>query len=94
LKDDKLKSIFSVLILSILGSTPDKISATVGILSLREFIFDGGYYPLNGMQGFAGTLLKKYLEYKGDIKLSSSVDHIMIQNGRAIGVSFSGNNVE
>ncbi len=85
--DDFLKMILSVLILGLAGSPPDRISALVSCLIYREFIlFDGGYYPVGGMQVFADAFAKIFNAYGGKILLSNKVIKINVIDNKVTGV--------
>ncbi|OQX81524.1 MAG: hypothetical protein B6D56_02310 [Candidatus Omnitrophica bacterium 4484_70.1] len=75
-KDEKLKSALSVLTIN-LNLPPSKASALVMTVLLREFIFDGGYYPKGGMQVFSDLLAQRFKEYGGRIILSRIVKKII-----------------
>lgn len=85
--DSDLKTILSVLILGFAGSPPHKISALVACLIYREFVlFDGGYYPLGGMQSFVNALSQIFIDFHGKIIISKEVKKIIINNNKVNGI--------
>lgn len=90
--DNSLKTIFSILILALAGFPAHKISALVACLILKEFIlFDGGYYPVGGMQAFADTLVQTFVDAGGKIILGKKVNKILVKNNKAIAVMIDNN---
>lgn len=85
LNDEEVKTIFEVLLAN-LGLPASDISALTAITLYREFIFDGGYYPLGGSQAFADGLAKLFKDSGGDLMLSTEVSKIELKNNRATGV--------
>ncbi|MFH1233322.1 MAG: NAD(P)/FAD-dependent oxidoreductase [Patescibacteria group bacterium] len=85
-KNSKITTILSLTISSTVGVSADKLSAIMGLLLLKEFIFDGGYYPKGGMQEFVDILTKKIKEFKGDVLCNKSVQKINLKNGKVEGV--------
>lgn len=77
-EDKKLKAIFSIIMMQVLGLPPFQLSAIVACLLYREFIFDGGYYPEGGMQDFSDVLAKRFIELQGCIISSKRVKKIKI----------------
>ncbi|MEW6100879.1 MAG: NAD(P)/FAD-dependent oxidoreductase [Candidatus Omnitrophota bacterium] len=77
-KDRKLKSIFSIILFRLLGVHSSDISATVGIIIWREFIFDGGYYPVGGMQALPECLVAKFKEFGGKVNFNHEVKKLKI----------------
>ena len=73
----KLKTIFSTILFLITGTHPDILSAVIGCFLIREFIFDGGYYPTGGMQAFADILAKRYLELNGRLIIKKKAVRII-----------------
>jgi prolycopene isomerase len=84
--DSRLKTILSVLILSLAGLPATEVSAFVGCFIYREFLFDGGYYPIGGIQSFSDLLANRFEALGGIIILSTLVKKISIANGKADGV--------
>ncbi len=50
-------------------------------------------YPIGGSLGFARAIEKRYLESGGEIRYGFKVDRIIVEGGRAVGVSGSGGEV-
>ncbi|MFH2144400.1 MAG: NAD(P)/FAD-dependent oxidoreductase [Candidatus Omnitrophota bacterium] len=89
--DDSLKTILATLILGLAGSPSHQISALVAAIILKEFIlFDGGYYPVGGMQAFADTLVDILLNFDGKILKRKMAKTIVVKNNRAQGVILKG----
>jgi len=86
LKDERLKSAFSALLLGNLGMTPSKISGFASVIFFREFLLDPGYYPSGGMLKFALFFANKFKEYGGKILLSHRADKILLDNNVVSGV--------
>ena len=72
----RLKMLLGTVITGLVGTFPNKLSAIVGALIYREFVFDGGYYPVGGMQEFPNTLLNRFKELGGRAILLKSVQKI------------------
>jgi phytoene dehydrogenase-like protein len=53
---------------------------------LRLSYFLGNYYPKGGSQTFADELAQRFEELGGDILLNSSVERILVEDGRVQGV--------
>ena len=85
--DNSLKTVFATLILGLAGSPSHRISALVACLILKEFIlFDGGYYPVGGMQAFADAFIKIFLHLNGKILMKKKARKIIIKNNKVQGV--------
>jgi phytoene dehydrogenase-like protein len=85
-RDDKLKSILSLPILGNTGFSVSRISAFTAVTVYKEFLLDGGYYPVGGMQKFANLFFKKFKELGGDVLLAKVVKKIKVKNNMAAGV--------
>jgi prolycopene isomerase len=90
--NDKLKSIFSVLLGNI-NLPPSMVSSLTAISLYKTFVFEGGYYPAGGMQKIADTLAKCFVEFGGEILYCKLVNSIIIRNGTAIGVGIEGESI-
>jgi len=88
-KDYKLKSIFSIFLGNI-GVSPSKVSALSAVIFLKEFVFNGGYYPKGGMQLFSDEIVKSFINKGGEILLEQLVEKIIIRNGTAMGITLRG----
>lgn len=85
-KDRELIAMLGIVIYLLVGVSSSEVSAVIACLLWREFIFDGGYYPQGGMQDFADTLLKRFIEFKGTVLFSEKVKRIMVVQNEARGV--------
>lgn len=83
--DDKLKSMFDVMLLYI-GVTTSKVSAVTAIILYRDFILDGGYYPKGGMQNISDAFASRLKEFGGRIILSTKVEEIIVDNRKICGI--------
>jgi phytoene dehydrogenase-like protein len=70
------------------GSPPSRTSFTFDAM-LRLSYFLGNYYPEGGSQAFADDLARTVQEAGGDILLRSTVERIVVDNGRAVGVDIA-----
>jgi prolycopene isomerase len=68
------------------GLPPSMMSAFIGVKVFQEFLLDGGYYPLGGMQALSDALATIFKECGGKLKLSSRINKIRVEDQRAIGV--------
>ena len=84
--DAKLKNIFSTIIFLIAGCPTYKISAVVACLLYKEFVCDGGYYPVGGIQTVPDTLKQRFKEYGGQIIFDAEAKKIIIENNTAMGI--------
>ncbi|HHN66074.1 MAG TPA: NAD(P)/FAD-dependent oxidoreductase [Nitrospirae bacterium] len=84
--DEKLKSILSLPFFGIGGLPSFLISAFVGAKLFSEFLLDGGYYPIGGMQALPDALAEKFKEFGGEIHLSTLVKKIAIKENKVTGV--------
>ncbi len=85
-KDDKLKSVLAAPLLAFNGLPPSLMSAFVGTKIFSEFLFDGGYYPVNGMQALSDALAERFREFGGELRLSCLVKKIKTKNNIVNGV--------
>lgn len=67
------------------GSQPGNTSFVFDSM-LRLSYFLGNYYPVGGSQAFADELARCFEDRGGDILMSSQVERIHVENGRASGV--------
>jgi len=89
--DDKLKAIFSIPLLGINGLPPSMLSAFVGAKLYSEFLFDGGYVPQGGMQALSDAIAARFQEMGGELRLSTLVKKISVQDGAVSGVMINDN---
>ncbi|MCX5782724.1 MAG: NAD(P)/FAD-dependent oxidoreductase [Elusimicrobia bacterium] len=85
-KDKKLKAIISMPILGNAALPPSKVSAFTALTLYKEFILDGGYYPINDMQEFPNKLAQKISELGGKIVNLRKVKKIEVDENIAKGV--------
>ena len=85
-KDNQLKAVLSFPLLGNSGLPPSMLSAFIGAKIFKEFLLDGGYYPAKGMQEIPDTLVKKYQEFGGDLRLSCHVKKIRALDNTVSGV--------
>ena len=57
-----------------LGLPADQVDANTGIAFFREYVFDGGYYPVGGMRSLANSLLRLVRANGGKTILGHKVD--------------------
>ncbi len=87
-KDKNLIEVFSMLLGNI-GLSSRSASAITGVFLYREYIFDGGYYPVGGIQKLADSLVNRFKEYGGKILLLSPVTEIVSDSSKTIkGIKF------
>lgn len=67
------------------GATPSKSSFAIQALVMKHFMH-GGYYPVGGASEIANTLLGTVAKAGGWTRISSDVETILIERGRAVGV--------
>ncbi|MCM8788027.1 MAG: NAD(P)/FAD-dependent oxidoreductase, partial [Candidatus Omnitrophica bacterium] len=91
-KDEKLKSIFCIM-LGNRGLPSNLISAPAALVLYKEFILDGGYYPIGGMQSFSNALAKVFQDFGGKILLSTKVVKILVNKNVAEGIILNTNDV-
>ena len=81
--NEDLKLILSYPLLGIAGLPSSRVSAFVGAKLFSEFLLDGGYYPVGGMQVLSDSLAQLFSEHGGDLLLSGLVTGISV-NDRAV----------
>lgn len=101
--DFRLKSIFSILLANC-GVSSSKASAFATVLFLKSFIFNGGYYPVGGMQRFADSLADSFLIYGGNIicrqevkkinMAKNTAKDIILKNGESLSAGLIVSNVD
>jgi phytoene dehydrogenase-like protein len=84
--DDELKTIISIIILGYTGLPSYQISAFASFLLIKDYIFNGGYYPSGGMQQFSMAFAKKFEFFGGKIIYSKKVENIKTGDNRVMGV--------
>ncbi len=53
---------------------------------LTDHFLHGAYYPVGGGQVIAGRLIEAIRAFGGEVRTQSPVHHILIENGKAVGV--------
>ncbi|MHA2218566.1 MAG: phytoene desaturase family protein [Candidatus Hodarchaeales archaeon] len=92
-KDLRIKAILSIFLANC-GISPSKASAFSTMLFLKSFVFNGGYYPVGGMQKFTNSLVNSFLNaggkiiYKQEVKKINTVNkvvkNVVLNNGEKI----------
>jgi all-trans-retinol 13,14-reductase len=67
------------------GVTPDRSSFALHALVIRHF-WNGGYFPEGGSQTMVTELLKTIRDAGGETWVRASVEQILMEKGRAVGV--------
>lgn len=70
------------------GSPPSRSCIAIQALVNKHFMH-GAYYPIGGSKRIADCLLKTVADQGGWTRISTDVDSIAIENGRAVGVNLS-----
>jgi phytoene dehydrogenase-like protein len=84
-QDHRLKACVNILLGNI-GLASSRVAALSGTFLLREFIFDGGYYPKGGMQAFCDALVSRFQDYGGTISFLTPAKTINVKNAKVVGV--------
>lgn len=90
--DDKLKSIFGILLGNI-GLPPSRASALTSIVLYRDFILNPGYYPCGGIQSFSDLLAQRFKDYGGKLFLNTEALKIVCKGDRTEGVLLAGDSL-
>lgn len=67
------------------GVPPAKVPAVVHALVMDHY-FDGAFYPMGGGFAIPRAFVRQLKRKGGEIKLSTRVQQILIENGKAVGV--------
>ncbi len=89
----KLKAIISISVLGNASLPPSTMNAFSAIIVLKEFILDGGYYPIGGMQNFSNLLAESAKKAGVEIILNNPVRQILFKNNCSYGVILKDNSV-
>lgn len=84
--NNKLKAVLSLPLLAMAGLPPSLMSAFMGGKLFFDFLLDGGYYPMGGMQVLPDTLAGRFKEFGGELWLSTSVKKIRVRDNKVIGI--------
>lgn len=71
------------------GSPPSQASFAIHATVVHHFLH-GAYYPVGGSKRIAQTMLKTVADAGGWTRIRASVERILIENGRAVGVRLEG----
>ena len=76
------------------GLPPSRVSLPLHA-SMSAHYFDGAYYPRGGAKRIPRAFLKVLLKHGGQIRVSTRVEEILVEGGRAVGVrTASGERIE
>lgn len=84
--DEKLKMTLSAQ-WGYIGSKPYEVSAIGMCQMLVNYLKDGAFYPMGSTQKFADAIAQKFIDYGGQIMLSSLVNKIYTKDTLAKGVT-------
>jgi len=87
--NNELKSILGFPLLGNAALPPSLTSAFIGTKIFKEFILDGGYYPVGGMHKLPEAFAQRFCEYGGELRLSCPVRKITVRNNNATGIRLS-----
>jgi len=90
--EEKVKAILTIPLGNI-GLPSKAASALVSAILYREFIFDGGYYPLGGMQRFSDGITEVFKEHGGKLICSTKIKKILLKNKKVLGVISEDENI-
>ena len=81
----ELNNLFSFLFFLSSGLPSNLLSGLFGVILLKEYIIDGGYYLKNGIQELPDKLSGTFVNLGGTVLLNSEVEKVIInENSRAI----------
>lgn len=83
--EERLKAILSAQ-WGYVGSPPHEVSAIGMCQMLVNYLKDGAFYPVGSTQNFTDAITQKFIDYGGQIMLSSTVNRIYIKDVLAKGV--------
>jgi len=83
--DKKLLNIISILIRNI-GIPLEKLSAANGMIFLKQYLKDGGYYPAGDMQAFSEAIVENYMKLNGEILYSTTAETLIARGNKVRGV--------
>lgn len=84
--DNKLKAVLALPIFGNTGFSISEISAFTAVTVYKEFLLDGGYYPVGGMQKLPDLLVRRFKEFGGEVLLSKTVKKIKVKDGKIEGI--------
>ncbi|TNE86567.1 MAG: NAD(P)/FAD-dependent oxidoreductase [Deltaproteobacteria bacterium] len=68
---------------------PDRISSVLHAGLANHYHRAGAFYPAGGGQKLSDRLAEEFEAAGGQLRLSSSVDKVLVEDGRAVGVRFT-----
>lgn len=83
-KNHLLKKIILTLLRNT-GTPAENLNPINGIFFLKAYLTDNGYYFIDGIDVLPRALKEKFLELGGEIRFSSKVEKILVENKVAIG---------
>jgi all-trans-retinol 13,14-reductase len=83
-KNEKLRTVL-VAQWGYYGSPPSRSSFAIQALVAKHFMH-GGYYPVGGAKQIAHELLRTVASAGGWTRIATSVEQILLENGKAVGV--------
>ncbi|HDZ77549.1 MAG TPA: NAD(P)/FAD-dependent oxidoreductase [Candidatus Omnitrophica bacterium] len=84
--NDRLKAVLSFPLLAMVGLPPSMMSGFMGGKLFFDFMLDGGYYPIGGMQTLSDALVERFKEFGGELRLSSPVKKIRVRDNSIAGI--------
>lgn len=87
--DKKLINVISIPVFGNSGLPPSQLHAFTGSRILMEFLIDGGYYPVGGMQTIPDVLVSYFIKNGGEIIFNSLVTNIICENGKVSGIKLA-----
>lgn len=85
-QDERLKAILALPSFGNGALPPSLISAFTGSKIFTEFILDGGYYPVGGMQALPDSLAERFKILGGKLLLSCPAKKIWVKDNKVSGV--------
>ncbi len=86
--NETLKTLLSAPLLGLGGLPPALMSAFIGAKLFSEFLLDGGYHPVGGMQALPNALAERFKELGGELLLSCPIKKIKVEDNEVRGVIF------
>ncbi|MDD4908040.1 MAG: NAD(P)/FAD-dependent oxidoreductase [Candidatus Omnitrophica bacterium] len=86
IKDEQLKFLFSAMIFMFLGLPPQKLSALMGLSFFYFIHYEGLFYPKGGAQSLPKALIRCIERNNGQVKVSTKVEKIILDNKCVKGV--------
>lgn len=89
--DEKLISSIAAPVFGSGGLPPSLMQAFIGVKIFSEFILDGGYYPMGGIQKIPDALAYLLKQNNGEIRYKTFVKKILVKNNSAVGIATNAN---